>query len=98
MAVTKRERNARHTEAVAVTTAAYANPDTLCCSCHRPLHQCGPNGDGRNRNGTPCTWDAEHPDGRWPGTALRAGCSHCNRRDGATRGNRMRSHTTTRDW
>jgi len=90
MAVTRRERNARRDEAEAVKLAAYANPATICCNCARTLNHCGPNGDGRNANGTPCTWDAGHPDGRWGGNRLRAECSACNRARGATDGNRKR--------
>lgn len=71
-----------------VTRAAYADPTTRCCECHRTLDRCGPRGDGRNRNGTPCKWDAGHPDGRWPGDELRAECSHCNRSRAATLRNR----------
>lgn len=90
MAVTKQERNARRAEIQAVRARAYANPNTLCCQCQRPLHQCGPRGDGRNANGTPCTWDAGHPDGRWSTPELRAECSACNRSRGAAEGNRNR--------
>lgn len=95
-AVSKAERNARTREARLVVAAANANPDQLCCSCHRPLHRCGPNADGRNRNGTPCTWDAGHPDGRWTTNELRAECSSCNRSRGATHGNRNREPHTER--
>jgi hypothetical protein len=92
--ITKAERNRRSAEAKAVTSAAYRNPLTRCCSCGRTLDQCGPRGDGRNANGTPCRWDAGHPDGRWPGVALRAECSACNRRRGAADGNRRREPHT----
>jgi len=74
-----------------VTDAAYANPATRCCTCGQTLDHCGPNADGRNANGTACTWDAGHPDGRWPGNELRAECSACNRRRGAEHGNRRRA-------
>lgn len=79
-----------------VTDAANANPNTRCCTCGNTLNHCGPNNDGRNLNGTPCTWDAGHPDGRWPGNQLRPECSHCNRSRGATNGNRSR--TTGYTW
>lgn len=92
--ITKAERNRRLPEQQAVKHTAYRNPNTRCCNCDRPLHQCGPRADGRNANGTPCTWDAGHPDGRWPGTAMRPECSHCNRSRGATMGNRMREPHT----
>jgi hypothetical protein len=94
MAITKAERNRRSVEASAVTRSAYADPDTRCCNCGNPLSACGPRGDGRNANGTPCRWEAGHPDGRWPGTALRAECSYCNRSRGAADGNRRREPHT----
>lgn len=101
MAITKAERNRRTAEAAAVVARANANPDTLCCNCHRPLSKCGPRGDGRNRNGTPCTWQGGHPSAgpgqppRWHTPELRAECSHCNQRDGAAAGNRNREPHTS---
>lgn len=80
------QANARRT-----TDAANRNPNTRCCNCGNTLDQCGPNRDGRNGNGTPCTWDAGHPDGRWQGTDLRAECSWCNRSRGGQTGARTRS-------
>jgi hypothetical protein len=73
-----------------VTDQANRNTATRCCECGNTLDQCGPRGDGRNGNGTPCTWDAGHPDGRWTGRELRAECSWCNRSRGATAGNLAR--------
>lgn len=96
MAITKAERNRLTTHAKTITTAAYNNPNTRCCTCNRTLNQCGPNGDGHNANGTPCTWDAGHPDGRWHGAPLRAECSHCNRSRGATTGNTAREPRSRR--
>lgn len=91
--VTKTERNRRTAEAAGVVRRANADPTTLCCECGRTLDRCGPRGDGRNRNGTPCSWDAGHPDGRWVG-GLRAECSACNRSRGAADGNRLREPHT----
>lgn len=88
--VSKRERNRLRHEAAWVTTLARADRTTRCCSCDNTLDRCGPRGDGRNRNGTPCTWQAGHPDGRWSGRALRAECSWCNASRGAADGNRQR--------
>lgn len=90
MAITKRERNKRTAEARLVKLRAEADPTTRCCNCGNTIDRCGPRGDGRNANGTPCTWDAGHPDGRWPTTELRAECSSCNRSRGAADGNRKR--------
>lgn len=61
-----------------VTAAANADPTTTCWRCGRTLDRCGPQGDGRNANGTPCIWHAGHTisgDNRAP---VRAECSHCN--------------------
>jgi len=91
-------RGGHQVRARRVTQAAYANPATRCCNCQRTLDRCGPNGDGRNANGTPCTWDAGHSDGRWPGTQLRAECSHCNRSRGATAGNQLHANPHSRHW
>lgn len=96
MAITKAQRNRETHGNAAVVRAAYANPATICCNCGRTLDRCGPNGDGRNANGTPCTWDAGHPDGRWPGTRRRAECSACNRSRGAADGNKQREPHTER--
>lgn len=90
MAKAAHHRGTHQQRAKRVTDHAYANRNTLCCACRRPLHQCGPNGDGRNANGTPCTWDAGHPDGRWPGNELRPECSHCNRTRGASQATNTR--------
>ncbi len=98
MAVTKRERNRRIAEASHVIAQARANPATRCCECNRTLDQCGPRGDGHNANRSRCTWDAGHPDGRWPTHELRPECSHCNRSRGATDGNRKRNRTHSRRW
>ena len=62
-----------------VTEAADANPRTRCWRCRRTLNHCGPNGDGRNANGTPCTWDAGHVVAGDNNSPIRAECSHCNR-------------------
>lgn len=98
MAITKAERNRRTAEAAAVVARANANPDTLCCNCHRPLSKCGPRGDGRNRNGTPCTWQGGHPDGRWPGGSLRAECSYCNQSRGGAEGRARRRLEPRTAW
>ena len=62
-----------------VTTAADANPRTRCWRCRRTLNHCGPNGNGHNANGTPCTWDAGHVIAGDTSSPIRAECSHCNR-------------------
>lgn len=84
-------RGNHQTRAKQVTDTAYHNLDTRCCTCGNTLNHCGPNHDGHNLNGTPCTWDAGHPDGRWPGNELRPECSWCNRRRGAEHGNQRRA-------
>jgi hypothetical protein len=69
-----------------IRARANADPDHRCWRCHHTLATCGPNHDGRNRNGTIATWDCGHlPDG-----GLAAECSPCNRREGAVDGNAKR--------
>jgi len=91
MAITKAERNARARESRAVVAAAYRDSDTLCCNCLRPLNECGPRGDGRNRNGTPCRWEAGHPDDAdGPAQRYEPSARSCNRSRAAADGNRLR--------
>ena len=92
--MSRKHNRAHDLRAAQVTARAKADPATRCCNCGNTLDQCGPRHDGRNRNGTPCTWDAGHPDGRWPTNELRPECSACNRSRGATQGNQQREPHT----
>jgi len=65
-----------------VTAAADADPATTCWRCRRTLNHCGPNGDGLNANGSPCTWDAGHVIDGDNCSPILAECSHCNRSHG----------------
>lgn len=60
------------------TAAANADPRTRCWRCRRTLDHCGPNGNGRNANGTPCTWHAGHTIAGDNASPVLAECSHCN--------------------
>ena len=61
-----------------VTVAANANPNTRCWRCRRTLDHCGPRGNRRNANGTPCTWHAGHTIAGDNNSPVLAECSHCN--------------------
>jgi hypothetical protein len=68
-----------------IRARAMADPDHQCWRCHHTIATCGPNHDGRNRNGTPATWQCGHtPFG------YQAECSPCNTKHGAIDGNRRR--------
>ena len=91
-------RGAHPRIAKAITTAAKANPSTRCAKCHNTLDQCGPHHNGRNRNGTPCTWEAGHivdGDARY---GYQIECSHCNRSSGAKAGNAKRVEPHSEHW
>lgn len=81
-----------------VTDAAYANPEYRCPTCHNTLDKCGPRGDGRNANGSPCTWDGGHRKHGDPRFGYHAQCSHCNRSEGATMGNANRREPHSERW
>ena len=76
--------------AAAVTTAAYANPNTRCWRCGKTLEEI--------RRGKPNEgWDAGHlVDGAINGT-LQAECRGCNRSHGAAMGNARRT-PTSQQW
>ena len=106
-------RGAHKRLAATVNRIAYANRQTIClggCVCHaRYIDQCGCGmACGKTlqqhpptKAGRPPKWSAGH---RWAGivaTSLddyRHEVLGCNGRDGARRANRLRTHTTTRDW
>lgn len=91
-------RGAHQVTAKRVTNAAYANPATRCASCHNTLDKCGPRGDGRNRNGTPCTWQGGHVvagDSRY---GYNAWCSYCQGVEGATLTNAKRVEPHSERW
>jgi hypothetical protein len=69
-----------------IRARAMADPNHTCWRCGHTLAICGPNHDGRNRNGTIATWQAGHTT---HGT-LEAECSACNAKHGAIDGNRRR--------
>lgn len=87
------QRISRH-----VTAWANANPDAICADCHRTINHCGPRGDGRNRNGTPCTWDAGHITIGDPTAGYKLVCSHCNRSEGARHINAQRRRDRHTPW
>ena len=74
-----------------VRARARSNPNTRCWRCGEPLATCGPNRNGRNRNGTPATWQAGHLVDSDPSSPLAPECSACNASAGATYGNQRRS-------
>lgn len=70
--------------------AAWADPSTLCWRCKQPLATCGPNRNGRHRNGKPARWTAGHVTDGQVGGPLLPECSPCMASSGATYGNRLR--------
>lgn len=90
MATAAHHRGSHKRIAKLIVQTAYTNPCTRCWQCLRTLDKCGPLGDGRNRNGTPCTWQAGHvvdSDSRY---GYLPECSHCNATRGAELGNTLR--------
>ena len=83
-------RGTFHVRSKRVRDAAYLNPATTCWRCHRMLHECGPRGDGRHRNGTRAWWEAGHLIDGDQTSPLAAECSPCNRSHGARHGNALR--------
>lgn len=67
-----------------------SSPPVLCWQCGEPLATCGPNRNGRNRNGTPASWDTGHTVDGNNSAPLVPECSPCNRSRGAAAGNRRR--------
>lgn len=91
-------RGSHQVTAKRVTDRAYANPDTRCGNCHNTLDKCGPRNDGRNRNGSPCTWQAGHNvagDSRY---GYSAWCSHCQGQEGAQITNSKRVEPHSERW
>lgn len=73
---------------------AMSHPDDArCWQCGQTLATCGPNRDGRHRNGARAKWTAGHVVDSDPTSALALECSPCNYRRGAEHGNRRRSAT-----
>lgn len=69
---------------------ARSNPSLArCWRCGEPLVSCGPNRNGRHRNGRPAKWTAGHVE-HDPLAPLALECSPCNYREGAQHGNRQR--------
>lgn len=70
---------------------ALSNPDLARCQgpCGEPLATCGPNRNGRHRNGKPAKWTAGHPNHRVE-DVLELWCSPCNSIEGAQWGNARR--------
>jgi hypothetical protein len=69
---------------------AKSNPHLArCWRCQEPLATCGPNRNGKNKNGTEATWHADHPN-HDPGDVLVLSCSACNTSEGAAHGNARR--------
>ena len=89
-------QGAHQRRAAAVRDWAATHPGAQCATCGQPLERCGPNNDGRNRNGTPCTWDAGHIVAGDSTAGYQLECSACNRSAGATLGNARRA--TGYDW
>ena len=77
---------------------AYNNPNAVCAITGRTLDQCGYMGTGRNRNGTPATWDADHIEDGNPNAGYQLTCSYHNRSRGAANGNRRRAEPHSEQW
>jgi hypothetical protein len=74
-------RGSHPRRAKAVTSAAYANPNTLCWRCGKVLDH----PDHRYRDGRPSVWHADHVDDTDPRSALMASASLCNETAGGVR-------------
>ena len=61
-----------------------------CWQCNQPLATCGPNRNGRHRNGTRAHWTAGHVRDGDRTSPLELECSPCNYRRGAEHGNSHR--------
>ena len=83
-------RGGFHVQAAKVRDAANADPTQRCWRCRKRLHECGPLGDGRHKNGKPAHWTAGHLYDSDPNSPLLPECSPCNKSAGATYGNRLR--------
>lgn len=65
--------------------------EMLCWQCGQPLATCGPNKNGRHRNGRPARWTAGHTADGDSSKAIVPECSPCNSSRGAAAGNRRRT-------
>lgn len=75
---------------------AKSNPDRArCWRCDQPLVTCGPNRNGRHRNGKPAKWTAGHRT-HDPADVLALECSPCNYTEGAQHGNARRPRRSHR--
>lgn len=79
-----------HVQAMALRRAAAADPMTRCWRCKQTLATCGPNRDGRHKNGKPARWTAGHVVDGQVGGPLLPECSPCMASSGATYGNQLR--------
>jgi hypothetical protein len=70
--------------------------EARCWQCGQTLATCGPNRDGRHRNGARAKWTAGHVLDGDPASQLALECSPCNYRRGAEHGNRQRPHRPLR--
>lgn len=62
----------------------------LCWRCGEPLLSCGPNRNGRHKNGRPAKWTSGHTVDGDSSKPIVPECSPCNYRFGASAGNRRR--------
>jgi len=88
-------RGAHQQIAKAIKAWGDSHPQARCAKCNNTLDKCGPRRDGRNRNGTPCSWDAGHAIDGDPTAGYQLECSFCNRSTGARAGNRKRRERFT---
>jgi hypothetical protein len=73
---------------------ALSNPHLArCWQCGEPLATCGPNRNGRHRNGSRAKWTAGHTRDGDRMAPLALECSPCNYSRGAAHGNRRRQST-----
>jgi hypothetical protein len=83
-------RGTYHQRALAVRTAAKANPLTTCWQCGRMAHEFL-----THRNGAPAKWTAGHKVDGQVGGELVPECSVCNLQRGARLGNLRSQRNTT---
>jgi hypothetical protein len=103
MAKAAHHRGSHQRHAAKVVAAANADPTTRCQAilpngkvCNRTLTQHPP-----TKTGKPPEWTAGHINHGQVATSTadyRPEVMSCNSREGATRGNRNREFTTSRDW
>lgn len=81
----------------ALVAWAYSHPTTATCwQCGQTLATCGPNRNGRHRNGRRAKWTGGHTIDGDPTAPLALECSPCNFRRGAQAGNRSRGSADRR--